>query len=389
MEPARRLDAIPGNAPLPTLGRSELAELLGTYKLSISGFCRLVGVHRSTLDNWYHGRGRPRPQVRARVVDALLELSIHPRHLFPHGSDPLPDVTDLNAERAARGMPVPPNEPQEEPVPEITPREYLEIEELQHFGLDVDPFDDPEDPESVWLPSHLQRIELALLHGVRRRQIIAVHAPAGAGKSTLLRRFYGMSGRQKRVRLIAPASLDRKRITSAALAVAILRDLTGRKASSMAAEPRSELLRTTLADQDAAGVWPVLLIDEAHLLKTDAFLAIKQIWDSHTLFRQLAVFMVGQEPLERRLRTDPALREVTGRTRLIEIPAIKDAGDYLRWRFSMVSSDADKVFDRGAYKALAATAQYPLWINNKAVAAMRYACSVGDERVGAEHVGRA
>lgn len=289
----------------------------------------------------------------------------------------------------------PPPSTKEEETMEITSREFLEPEELAHFGLAADPFDDAEDPEDVYLSPRLQAVERALNTAIQRRQIVALVGDPGSGKSTLLRRLYGRCAREQRVRLIAPASLDRRRVSHAALGTAILRDLIQKDTSSWAMEPRSELLRQTLADQVAAGLFPVLLIDEAHLLRPEALLAIKHLWDSHTLFRQLAVLMVGQMPLASRLKSDPALRELTGRTRILPLGVLGDeVGPYLRWRFARVgspatpSASADQVFDASAIKALGVRGEMPLWVNNAAVLAMRYAHRVGDERVTANHVGR-
>lgn len=377
MEPAR---SVHQRTPSP------LAEALAGAGSSILELCRAVGITRTTVARWMSGAKAPAPQRRRRVERFLAARGISAGLLFP---DHVGTVTDLESERARRApASTPTSTTQEEPPVLITSREYLEPEELGHWDLGEDPFEDPENPEDIYLSRDLVRIERAMMLGVERRQILAIIGDPGAGKSTLVRRFHGRSSREKRVRLIAPASLDRKRITSAALSVAVLRDLTGKETSSFAMEARSELLRQCLADADAQGLAPVMLIDEAHLLEPKALLAIKQLWDSHTLFRQLSVFMVGQAPLKERLLHDPEIRELTGRTRLLEIPRT-DAGDYLRWRFSRVHGDADKVFDASAYKALNTVAEYPLWIGNRAVMAMRYAYQIGEAKVSAEHVARA
>jgi len=382
-----------GNGELPRTSMSSLAIALRDHRLTMRELADLLGVHRATLNNWQRGKSAPRPKQRVDVVLALTELGIRPDLLLPdHGSNPLDNVTNLEAARQARDLrtPKPSNSPTKEHEVQIIPREPLEHHELAHFGLEHDPFeDDLANPENIWQSPQLERIERQLVNAITRRQIIALEGEPGSGKSTLLRRFIGVYGKQRRVRLIAPASLDRRRITSSALAVAILRDLTGKEASSMAQEPRSELLRKTLADQDAAGNKPVLLIDEAHLLAPKALIAIKQIWDSHILFRQLAVVMVGQRALGNRLRHDPDVREVTGRTQLLTIQPMRDAGDYLRWRFARVGHDADKVFEPDAYKALAVAGEYPLWITIRAERAMRFAmCAGGSTRVTMRHVGR-
>lgn len=269
-------------------------------------------------------------------------------------------------------------------------REFLSLAQLKHFNLLDDPFEDGDDPEDIWMSPALTRVENAIVRGIRRRHIMALVAGPGSGKSTLVRRLYGRLGRERAVRLVAPASLDRPRITPTALAVAILRDLTGQETSGWPMEKRSELLRLTLKDMDGNGIYPLLVIDEAHLLTARALLSIKQLWDSHILFRQLAVLLVGQLPLKETLQRDPRVRELTGRTRLLELSRLgPDTADYLTWRFSKVGAKAEDIFEPEAVKAIGARAESPLWINNLAVYAMAYAHQLGFTTVTAAHVGRA
>lgn len=365
--------------------------------LTLADMAAAIGTTRVTLWRWASGAARPSPtrsKAPIELATAWLEAcGIDPSLLFPPPTSeaPVADVTDLDAARVARGLPPAPAAPLplETPVPLTTSREYLSPQDLTLFGLRDDPFEDADNPEDVFLSPAVTHVENAVKRTITRRQIVAVIASPGAGKSTLIRRLYGQLGGHKRIRMVAPASIDRRRITHAALATAILRDLVGHKAAHMNQEQRSELLRTTLAQQDEAGLIPALLIDEAHLLKTDALLAIKQIWDSHLLFKQLAVILIGQEPLKAKLLSDPAVRELTGRTRLVDLPKLGEhTGDYLRWRFSRVGADADQVFDEDAYAALATRGEYPLWVNNLAVRAMSYAASRGTTRVTATHVSR-
>ena len=375
---------------LPPPDRVSLREALRRTDTTTVSLAAQLGVDVRSAHRWLSGKARPSGLPRT----ALLQWAASHRLELD-----LSDVTDLDAERQKRvrvstpATTTPPSAP--EPPMEVTSREFLDEEDLAHFGLAADPFDDDLDPENVFLSPRLNAVEKALVSAIQRRTLCALVGAPGAGKSTLLRRLFAKSGREKRIRIISPASLDRRRLGHAPLTVAILRDLIGRDTAGMAMEQRDVLLRDTLADQVAAGQYPVLLIDEAHLLKVDALLAIKQLWDSHTLFRQLAVLMIGQVPLRDRLRGDPAVRELTGRTRILELGEMKEeTGDYLRWRFARVQQDprnpsADQVFDVGAIKALGIRAENPLWINNLAVRGMRYAHTVGDTCLTAAHIGRA
>lgn len=352
-----------------------------------------LGVTKTSVSRWATGEKEPAADRMADVELAIRELRAGaPRASTGAGGPPRPaKPTRLrlvgNGDDSTTMTP-PPSTPDEETPMQIS-REYLTPDEMAFFGLERDPFEEGDDPDDVWMPPHLRSIESALFAAIRRRDVVALVGAPGAGKSTLLRRLWLRGSREKRVRLIAPATLDRRQISAGTLASAILRDVTGADVSTLGAERRSELLAATLAEQAQQGQFPTLVIDEAHLMNSSALLAIKHIWDSHTLFRQLAVILVGQLPLRDRLRRDPTVRELTGRTRILELPTLaKTTGDYLTWRFDRVGAKVAGVIDARAIDAIALRAENPLWVGNLCVAAMRYAHESGDRRVLAEHVGR-
>ncbi len=266
--------------------------------------------------------------------------------------------------------------------------ETLDPATIKHFGLRDDPFAPPATPDEMHLPGTLVAFETRLETAIRRRGIVALTGPAGAGKSTITRRLWGRCARQQKIRLISPAIEDRRKITHTVLGIAILRDLLKRETASYSAEARSDLLRTTLRERQEEGEYPVLVIDEAHHLSIQGLLAVKHLWDSHTLFRQLAVIMVGQPLLAARLRSDPALAEVGGRTEILELRPYRanEVRDYLAWRLKRVGAELSEVFDDAAISAIALSARFPLWINNTAAAALTNAHAVSDRRVTAAHV---
>lgn len=374
---------------------ASLNQLLAARGMSPTALAREAGVEPSTVIRWTDG-SRPsrntRPRLAAWCAANGLDLEqLLPRASANDGADG--KVISLNARRAGGSRSTdrsttPPTP--EEPEMQTIAREYLSPEELAHFELPEDPFEDPVSPEDLYLPAGLVNVERQLQRAIQGRKIVALVAPPGAGKSALLRRLWAASYRQKRINLIAPALMDRRRVTLATLTVAMLRDLTDRDTSNMAAESRAQFLRTTLAAQVEAAQYPVLFLDEAHDLRGDALIAIKRLWDSHTLFRQLSVLMVGQAPLAMRLRTDPTLAELTGRTQILDLPGFApDAvAAYLDWRFARVGAQLGASFETTALRAIADRSDRPLWINNLAVLALRYARSIGDRKVAAHHVGR-
>lgn len=368
-----------------------LRHIVAEHGLNLLEFAAELGIDSRSVHRWLYAGIQPRGLVRASL-ERWLKRRGHTLETALEAD--VADITEFPRPRGPRAAtPRPPRTPRatipEEPPVQTTSHADLEPADLAHFGLDDDPFDSPEDPEDVFLSATIKHIEKTCINAIRRWKIVAIAGAPGGGKSTIIRRLTGRARSDSNVRVIAPSSLQRGRITHAALGVAALRDLIGKDTSSYSMEARSELLRSTLADQTEAGVHPVLLIDEAHHLKVDALLAIKQLWDSHTLHNQLAVILVGQPQLAATLRREPAVRELTGRTRIFELPPMgEDTPAYLRWRFARVGADADKVFDAGAYKQLAIRGEYALWINNLAIYAMQCARGLGDRQVTAEHVGR-
>lgn len=375
--------------------RTGLWFALRAIGVSNKAFAAAIGVTERTATRWIVGAERP-SEARQRAIAAWVAArGAGTAHLFVlQQESPVDNVVTFpgaadaplqpGADPAAGTLPI-----QQEPPLQTTPLEFLDEDALAHFGLENDPFLGTDGPEDLFMHPGLKATERAVKAAIRNRHIIAIVGEPGAGKSSLIRRVWAQLRREERIRLISLASLNRQQVTPNSISVAILRDLIGKDTSAMQNEARSELLRRTLEDQDQQGCFPALFIDEAHLLPSEALIAIKQVWDSHVLYRQLAVVMVGQPKLHERLLNDTRLREVTGRTQIIQIPAMsRVTAEYLSWRFSRVGADAAAIFSADAIKALGARGEHALWINNLAVRAMRAAKRLGDKRVELVHVGQ-
>ncbi len=288
-----------------------------------------------------------------------------------------------------------PNPEEKQKMEDLLTRECLTQAELERFGVAVDPitnerpdpFGDRENPEDIYRPAMVQALEGIIWEATTKRQILVVTGEVGMGKTTVLRRVYGTTRREKRVRLLTPGTLNREKINHKTLAVTILRDLIGKDTSNLAQESRDNLLRQTLASQ--RGLLPVLFIDEAHLLPNSALIALKHIWDSHALFKQLAIILFGWPTLAARMTQDPDIREFTFRARLVDLPAydLETTRGYLDWRFKTAGVKAAEIFSPGALDIICKRGRTPLKINALAVRAMRAAAPTG-RRVEAEHAGR-
>lgn len=370
-----------------------LAHSLDRYAYSVREAMEMTGLSTRQValalrvderSVWRWKAGGPVVRTRRPAILGLFSALGVELILSVHQERPMGEVTPFP------GAEAPPSE--ESVTMQQSSRIFLDEDTLSHFRLTADPFDDlTDDPTTIWMTPEHRRTESAMELASRRHAILAIAGDPGSGKSTRLRRFFARTAVGKTgVRIIAPASIDRSRITGTALAVAIIRDLIDTDTSSWQMEKRSELLRRTLAEMGAQGIHPVMLIDEAHLLTNRALLAIKQVWDSHTMWKQLGVVLVGQLPLSRRLRTDPEIKEVTGRTTILEVPKMTpdDVRDYVRWRMAKAGREADELVHPSVWKLLAVQGEYPMGVNNLLSRMLVYAGSVGDDQLVVEHLGR-
>ncbi|MCK6521863.1 AAA family ATPase [Myxococcota bacterium] len=274
--------------------------------------------------------------------------------------------------------------PEEDVHPMAIPRPFLTYECLAHFGLTDDPFDMPENG-TIFRPPSLAHIEKTLLRAAEGRQLLALVGEPGSGKSTILRKVCATLAARPGCNLVRPGIFDRGALTGESLATALMRDaqlVTQPKSK----ESRSQQLLEMLTRRAAAGELTCLVIDEAHDIPDDGLIAIKRLWD--TVGNPLGILLVGQPLLKRRLANNEVLREVTLRTRVVDLPAFKapEVQGYLEWRFAQAGSKT-LPFTADAVHALAKTGgAVPLSINNLAAAAMNTAYRAGDKLVSSQHI---
>lgn len=285
----------------------------------------------------------------------------------------------------------------------LTTRESLLQEDLTFYELAEDPFEDGLGLD-LWMGPTQRNVFNRLNRAVRNREILAVVGEVGSGKSTILRRWMKQMGEDPKYKLVIPATLSRKELDEGAITHAICKGLAPSDRIPSNREARTLRVRELLSASEAAGVTPVLLIEEAHALPLEAFITLKDLWDRSDLYRLLAIVMVGQGASEIEAKTnlnasqrdlalklrDVRIRELFQRTRMIKVDRMgeKEIASYLKWRFEQVKGDVSKVFDTTAFTAFAElrTCGYPLTLTNVAVLAMQTARRMGDKKVARGHI---
>jgi len=214
----------------------------------------------------------------------------------------------------------------------------------------------------------------------------AITGEVGSGKSTLLKRVEARLLKKKDVLMVRPRIIEKQFLGASHVCDSILQDIGSHAAlTHRTLEFKARLVGRTLEESFRDGKKVVILIDEAHLLRDDALLALKRIYEFEIGFKKLlAIILVGQVGLARRLKTNFNLAEVSQRVDLYEIGSLNGAlGSYVRHKLERAGNGDKEIFEPGAIKAMLEKGDTPLGVNNVAAAAMIAAWDVGEKKVTA------
>ena len=164
---------------------------------------------------------------------------------------------------------------------------------------------------------------------------------------------------------------------------------------------RARKLHKVLVESSRAGFRHCLVIEEAHDLHMQTLKALKRFWElKDGMRRLLSIILIGQTELRDKLSsTQSDVREVVQRCDVVELPPVKQPGDFLAFRFQRAGSRLEDIFAPDGVEELrnqlvvarglnAASVYlgYPLAISNFAVASMNLAAELGFETVTADVV---
>lgn len=275
-------------------------------------------------------------------------------------------------------------------------KEYLNPEEIVHFGLEDDPFFDLDDHRDIWVSPQLKVAERQVMRTIKSHSIIAITGNYGAGKSTFLRHILSKLLNDKTVRIVMPDRLDRDMMTGGLLTEEIITQLSGQDQKlPRSAGQRDRKAKKLLDDNMKSGIHTVLVIDEAHDLREHIFIALKRLWDSGMIFKLIAIVLVGAGGrdesgvwgLRGMIEHNPYIKEFAERCYMADLGKLNgNMGDYLDYRFRKVGRSVHDVFTDDALELLRQRVKTPQLANNIAVRAMKNAYEDGKTMVGFDHV---
>ena len=291
----------------------------------------------------------------------------------------------------------------------IIRKQHLSMSTRQHFKLLRDPFADPQSVEDVYLSPDSRFVRETMHDAAVNGNFLAVVGESGSGKSTLREELV------ERLRLngesvivvepytlsMAESEKNGKPLRAPHIAEAIISTVSPGTSVPPSPEMRARKLHKVLVESSRAGFRHCLVIEEAHDLHMHTLKALKRFWElKDGMRRLLSIILIGQTELKDKLSsTQSDVREVVQRCDVVELPPVKQPGDFLAFRFQRAGSRLEDIFAPDGVEELrnqlvvarglnAASVYlgYPLAISNFAVASMNLAAELGFETVTADVV---
>lgn len=207
-----------------------------------------------------------------------------------------------------------------------------------HFGLNAVPFSKEIDDDKLWLPPSKKSIVSDLVECVQEHKHAVVTGESGAGKTCVMRAVRHALGNQPvRLTYCHNVTLGRRDF---------YRHLCHALGVPYGSNAGDVFLSVTRHVEDLARerVFPVFLVDEAHMLHQDTLdhlhILLNYSWDSKSL---LSLILVGLPELDERLalRRNRSLHSRLAYRLSIEPLAPDDTADYIRMRLASVGCNKE------------------------------------------------
>jgi type II secretory pathway predicted ATPase ExeA len=141
----------------------------------------------------------------------------------------------------------------------------LTLKTFKKFGIAADPFTgDVVKSDDVYLTDETRFIADYLLQAAKAGGMVALIGESGSGKTTIRRYAIDrMEREEQKVRIIAPRTIDKTRLTTSSICDAIIRDCST-ETPKRTLEAKARQIEKILTNSSRAGYSHVLMIEEAH-----------------------------------------------------------------------------------------------------------------------------
>lgn len=281
--------------------------------------------------------------------------------------------------------------------------EMLTQKAMVHFGLPAQPFENEiNDIDDIFMNDHLSQIRESMISAALGGNMMAVIGECGSGKSILYEVYKDdIENEHPNCQIIEPATLDRKKITSASVSTAVLHALNVKRVPN-SNEERDRLIREEVKRLSKENRRFVILVDEAHNLHWEILKLLKCMREAAgNLRKAIGVILIGQPELEAAL-SGTNTREFSWRCKRHYMQPIgDDLKPYLTFKLARLHKAFSDVFTDDAIAAMQQRLSgsksvgvgrlakeqdmtYLLHVNNLCNSAMNTAAKVGEPKVNAE-----
>lgn len=373
-----------------------ITELITRAGMSRRRLAAAAGVGIATLCDWLkHGR-RPRNWLAFRGTVGSALASALPD---------IPGVAILAALDAHTVDATALKADGEEDDTMLLSRQRLDQVTRKTFNMPRDPFSEPDTPEDIFLPPAVSEARAALYDAAVNGNFLALVGESGSGKSTLAMELEErLKALGDEVVIIKPytlgmsASAGEKGLKAAHITEAVIGTLAPRATIPVSPQRRFARMHNLLIESREAGRKHCLIIDEAHDLHPMTLKSLKRFWELRDGMRRLlSIILLGQTELARLLGNTAAdVREVVQRCDVVTLPALDNIGEYMRFRFRRAGLELNDYFTPDAIEAMEQALYvargtrdkgifygHPLAVSNLAIAALKCAGRLGEEKVSA------
>lgn len=408
-EAAKEADKNPGAeqvGDIPRKGKpvkrasSVMGRVLQDIQLSQNAFAKELGMSPSAVSLLINHNSWP-----AKTHPEALSYAIK-KILADNGASP-----DL-IKTAMESIPMPEPKQKQQEVIFTMRKQVLTQQARKHFKVFRDIFGDQmNEAEDVFMNDDLRYVRECLYQTALHGGFMALVGQSGSGKSTLRQDLKGrISREEKRIVVIEPYVLGMEgtgkdtsnKMNTSHICEAVLQALRPSAHIGGSPQARFKKMHDALKESAEAGFRHVLIVEEAHGMRTTAIKHLKRLYElEHGMTRLLSIILIAQPEIMTKLSENNAeVREVVQRLEILHLDPLDDVQRYVAHRCARAGTAFDKIFTPDAMTALAeklrgprqkngmpgASLLYPLLVGNHLTKAMNLAAELGLDKVNGDAV---